>query len=369
MDWSNERYVRIYTRDTITWKRLGWEGQTVLLHTIRRIDRSGVLDLNGVSAAEAIELVTDLPAAVIEVGLKRCLDPEIAVFEVDGDRLLMPNFLDAQEAVASNAERQRRWRAKKRNEPSTYSNGNETSTESNGIVSTVRNGASTAVDKNNPVLNQPCLTRGTNRAIPNQVNPRACARGDSPPSKNNSNFDETTLAEIISDVRRSLSVFLPHLTPYVPKATDLEKRRDAVAEILAIAAAEGVDPEGVATVSYSRFLRSDEKWLRDRGFPLGSWVAQVGHYYRPPAEKTEHDRASTYARDNAESDRKEKETAERLAEEDPQENLEAMQSARKAISKLTESIPFGSSTSDKLKNFQEKREELRAIFEKEPEKQ
>ena len=109
MDWSNERYVRIYTRDTLTWKILKWEGQTVLMHLSRRLDRAGVVDIGEVSPVDAVVALTDLPFELVEVGLKRCLERE--VFVLDGDRILMPNYIEAQEAEASNAERQRRYRA------------------------------------------------------------------------------------------------------------------------------------------------------------------------------------------------------------------------------------------------------------------
>ena len=44
MDWSNERYVRVYTRDTTTWKILSWEARALLQFLIRKVDRSGVVD-------------------------------------------------------------------------------------------------------------------------------------------------------------------------------------------------------------------------------------------------------------------------------------------------------------------------------------
>jgi hypothetical protein len=45
MDWENERYVRVYTRDTIDWVALGWEAQSLFLLLIRKVDRSGVLEI------------------------------------------------------------------------------------------------------------------------------------------------------------------------------------------------------------------------------------------------------------------------------------------------------------------------------------
>lgn len=113
VDWSNERYFRVYVRDTVTWNLLGYEGQTVLMHLGRRLDRAGVLDIPvGCTPEEAVRAVTAVPESVIAAGLPRLLKHE--VFVVDDDRLLMPNYIDAQEATATNAERSRRHRARRK---------------------------------------------------------------------------------------------------------------------------------------------------------------------------------------------------------------------------------------------------------------
>ena len=44
MNFEDEHYVRIYTKDTKTWLRWGWEGQTVFMHLMRRLDKAGVLE-------------------------------------------------------------------------------------------------------------------------------------------------------------------------------------------------------------------------------------------------------------------------------------------------------------------------------------
>jgi hypothetical protein len=137
------------------------------MHVTRRLDRSGVLDLNGVSPNEAIELITDLPSEVVINGMSKCL--ELEVFIEDDGRLLMPNFLEAQEAVASNSERQRRWRAKKRSVTSSNdmsTNNNETSTD--------RNERNVTHNENNAVLNQPCLTNRAN--LPDSEKPESVSR-------------------------------------------------------------------------------------------------------------------------------------------------------------------------------------------------
>lgn len=93
LDFSDESYVRLYTRDTKTWLRLGFEGQAVLMFLIRKLDRAGVLD--GIEEPVAdVSLVTGVPLGVVEVGLARLL--ERGVLERHEDRIVMPNYVEAQ---------------------------------------------------------------------------------------------------------------------------------------------------------------------------------------------------------------------------------------------------------------------------------
>lgn len=111
MDWSNESYVRLYVRDTVTWKRLRWQGQTVLMHLLRKIDRSGVMD--GVEDITLdVSIMTGLPEEIVLHGIESLLRE--GVFEHDGCTLFMPNFLDAQETPKSDKQRQRESRERRR---------------------------------------------------------------------------------------------------------------------------------------------------------------------------------------------------------------------------------------------------------------
>jgi|PlaIllAssembly_1097288.scaffolds.fasta_scaffold01451_5 hypothetical protein len=161
MDWSNERYVRIYVRDTITWRRLTFDGQTVMLHLLRRLDRSGTLDLGGVDAVTAIEIVTDIPREIIERGLNKCV--ELEVFLIDENRLVMPNYLIAQETRTNNAERQRRHRAKIRNKIVVSDNNlspNVTNSNENVTISNTERYHNVTCHKSNsvPYHTVPCRT-------------------------------------------------------------------------------------------------------------------------------------------------------------------------------------------------------------------
>ncbi|HEY6056259.1 MAG TPA: hypothetical protein VIU86_20175, partial [Gaiellaceae bacterium] len=106
-------YVRIYTRDTKTWLKLGFEGQTVLLFLTRKLDRSGVLD--GIEdPAEDVALITGVPIEIVRIGLARLL--ERGVFELKGTRLIAPNFIEAQSCAKSDRLRQQELRERRRSE-------------------------------------------------------------------------------------------------------------------------------------------------------------------------------------------------------------------------------------------------------------
>lgn len=112
MDFGNERYVRLYVRDTVTWKRLGWDGQNALTQLLRKADRSGVIDLGGIEPWETLVVLCGAPEDVARRGTARCL--ELACIVHDGDRLVFPRYLEAQEATQSGAQRVREHRARER---------------------------------------------------------------------------------------------------------------------------------------------------------------------------------------------------------------------------------------------------------------
>jgi hypothetical protein len=110
MNFEDESYVRLYTRDTSTWLRLGFEGQAVLVFLIRKLDRSGVLD--GIEEpATDVALVTGVPLAIVEVGLPRLL--ERGVLTLRGTQLVMPNYVQAQNARQSDRVRKLESRARR----------------------------------------------------------------------------------------------------------------------------------------------------------------------------------------------------------------------------------------------------------------
>ncbi len=107
MRYEDERYVRVYTRDTATWKLLTWEGKAVLALLFRKVDRAGLADL-GENRVEGLAALLDIPIELAEPGLASILARKVALLiGPEQGTLLIPNFLAAQEAHTSDAQRKR----------------------------------------------------------------------------------------------------------------------------------------------------------------------------------------------------------------------------------------------------------------------
>jgi len=109
--WEDERYVRLYTRDTVAWRMLPWEAKALWPLILRKLDRAGLMPLEGHGAA-GLAAIVELPVAVVEVGLS-ALEKDGCVRLVAGV-LVSPNFIEAQEAAQSDIQRKREQRARDR---------------------------------------------------------------------------------------------------------------------------------------------------------------------------------------------------------------------------------------------------------------
>lgn len=110
LDWSNERYVRLYTRDTDEWLVLPWQSRAVWPLLLRKVDRSGVLPAK--LGARGVAVLIGLPVDVVEPGIAGLLDDGCLV-AADGG-YLVPNFIAAQESSSSDAQRKRDSRERRR---------------------------------------------------------------------------------------------------------------------------------------------------------------------------------------------------------------------------------------------------------------
>jgi hypothetical protein len=109
--WADERYVRLYTRDTVDWVAWGWEAQALFTLVLRKVDRAGTLAL-GKHGARGLAGLVAMPLEVVERALRVLL--EDGALELHGTVLVARNFIEAQEARASDRQRQQECRARKR---------------------------------------------------------------------------------------------------------------------------------------------------------------------------------------------------------------------------------------------------------------
>jgi hypothetical protein len=112
VDWSNERYVRIYTRNTADLLAVGWEGRLVWYELLRHSDRAGVIDTGG--DVDCLPEMLRVPHDVFAVGFDRILKRPHPMVEVHATAVVIPNFEDAQEARQSDAHRAKESRERRK---------------------------------------------------------------------------------------------------------------------------------------------------------------------------------------------------------------------------------------------------------------
>jgi hypothetical protein len=109
MNFEDEHYVRVYTRDTKSWLRWGWEGQAVFVAVMRKLDKAGVMDID--DPVEDVALVTGMPVEIVSVGLPRIL--KSGTFEVRQGHLICPRYIEGQSTPKSDAQRMRELRERR----------------------------------------------------------------------------------------------------------------------------------------------------------------------------------------------------------------------------------------------------------------
>ena len=112
MDWSNETYVKVYTRETDDDLLLSWEALALWRAMLLKFDRSGIIatkrGLRGLSA------LVRIPLEVIERAMPELIeDGRLKVVDVG---FFAPNYIAAQEAAKSDRQRQKESRDKRARE-------------------------------------------------------------------------------------------------------------------------------------------------------------------------------------------------------------------------------------------------------------
>jgi hypothetical protein len=107
----DESYVRLYTRKTLTSRKLKWEGRAVLRAMLDEFDRAGIFELGGDDAVECIAAVTEIPVEIVRVGLERLLATK--TWTLTPRALVWPTYVEAQTCAKSDRIRQRESRERR----------------------------------------------------------------------------------------------------------------------------------------------------------------------------------------------------------------------------------------------------------------
>jgi len=109
MNYADEDYVRLYVADTVTWKLMSFEAQTVLLHMLKgRFDRSGVFEIGCHTPSRAVTAVTKVPEAIAEVGVAELL--ESGTWVLGDGCIVWPRYVSGQTTPRTDKSRQRESR-------------------------------------------------------------------------------------------------------------------------------------------------------------------------------------------------------------------------------------------------------------------
>jgi hypothetical protein len=117
VNWAEEKFVKLFTRDTPTWLAWPWQARAVAPLLMRKLEADGRLAVGRLEPARAVALTIGLPIDVVEPGLVAML--EDGTLEARDDGLWWPRFEEAQESRKSEAQRSREYRARQRLESST----------------------------------------------------------------------------------------------------------------------------------------------------------------------------------------------------------------------------------------------------------
>jgi len=122
MRWADERYVRLYTRDTADWEMLPWQSRAFFPLLLRKVDRAGQLNM-GKHGLRGVAQLVGVPEDFVDQGLAGLI--EDGCVGMEGSVLVVRNFVAAQETPSSNAKRKSIERERKRVSQSPTENCND----------------------------------------------------------------------------------------------------------------------------------------------------------------------------------------------------------------------------------------------------
>lgn len=145
MDWSDEPWVKLYRRNTADWLLLSWRARGLFYSLMREVNRAGILDL-GRTGKRAVAVVLGSGGDWKEI--VDALDELLAdgCVQINGATLVIPNFVEAQEAAQSDKARAKAARERRRDDAMGVNATDSTVTKRDATI-TKRDGSITDSDE------------------------------------------------------------------------------------------------------------------------------------------------------------------------------------------------------------------------------
>lgn len=112
MNWCDEKYVKLYTRNTATWVLWPWQARAIFAPLLRATNYAGILETGNGDALTALAALIMFPREVVEVGINAML--ETGTLEKIRCGYLMPKYIEAQEATKTDTRKKRDQRERQR---------------------------------------------------------------------------------------------------------------------------------------------------------------------------------------------------------------------------------------------------------------
>jgi len=113
-DWQDERWIKLYVRDEPEWLVLHWKWRGLFDEILKRLEPSGTMRLGRIGRKAIAASLSAVWDAELEEGVSVLEEDGAIRFLDDESVLVVPNFIEAQEAKQSDKARQRKRRERAR---------------------------------------------------------------------------------------------------------------------------------------------------------------------------------------------------------------------------------------------------------------
>lgn len=112
MNWSDERYVKLYVRKTATWITWPWEARAVFPCMLKEADGAGLIDVGTRDPVRTLSVMLGLPFEIVTVAVAAM--SETGTIEATDAGFLISRYIEAQEATKTDSRRKQDQRERQR---------------------------------------------------------------------------------------------------------------------------------------------------------------------------------------------------------------------------------------------------------------